>query len=108
MKKKRSDKSGPAKMLSEELLGLRHELRDTVRAYTARLEISLAESMSKIRSYGDAEKLSRDRLLEIRDLTIMLRKRKLKPDKGRRKDLRKIDILISEMHGATHPGSDNK
>jgi len=108
MKKKKADKSGPAKMLTAELLGLRKELRETVRAYAARLEIALVDSANKIASYGDAEKLSRDRLGEIRDLTIMLRKRKLKPEKGRRKDLRKIDVLIGELYAATHPGSRNK
>jgi hypothetical protein len=105
MKKKKSEKSGPVKMLVSELSALRRELRSTVRAYSARLEITLAESANKIASYGDAEKLQRDRLQEIRDLTIMLRKRKLRPDKGRRKDLRKIDSLIDDLHSVTHPGS---
>jgi hypothetical protein len=105
MKKREGNKSGPPKMLASELDALRRELRMTVRAYSARLEIFLAESTKKIASYGDAEKLSRDRLREIRDLTIMLRKRKLKPDKGRRKDLRKIDMLINDLHATTHPGS---
>jgi hypothetical protein len=103
--KKKEGKSGPPKMLASELDALRRELRKTVRAYAARLEISLAESAKKIASVGDAEKLSRDRLHEIRDLTIMLRKRKLKPDKGRRKDLRKIDMLITYLHAMTHPDS---
>jgi hypothetical protein len=103
--KKKESKSGPPKMLAAELGALRRELRKTVRAYSARLEIALAQSANKIASYGDTDKLSRDRLHEIRDLTIMLRKRKLKPDKGRRKDLRKIDMLITDLHATTHPGS---
>ena len=49
------------------------------------------------------ESLSRERLHDIRDLTIMLRKRKLKPEKGRRKDLRKIDSLIRDLHSITYP-----
>jgi hypothetical protein len=36
-------------------------------------------------------------LHEIRDLTIVVRNRKLKPEKGRRKDLRKIDSLIVDL-----------
>jgi hypothetical protein len=36
-------------------------------------------------------------LQEIRDLTIIVRNRKLKPEKGRRKDLRKIDSLIVDL-----------
>jgi hypothetical protein len=92
-------------MLAEELAALRRDLRATVRAYTARLEIDLAESMKAVASTKGAETLARDQLHEIRELTIMLRKRKLKPEKGRRKDLRKIDSLIRDLHSVTHPNS---
>ena len=92
-------------MLAEELAALRRDLRATIRAYAARLEIDLAEGMATIASSKGAETLSRDRLHEIRDLTIMVRKRKLKPEKGRRKDLRKIDSLIRDLHSVTHPGA---
>jgi hypothetical protein len=33
----------------------------------------------------------------------MIRKRKLKPQKGRRKDLRKIDSLICDLRSVIHP-----
>jgi len=108
MKKKAVDKSGPARMLAVELVSLRREMRATVNAYTERLEKALAASANKIASYDDVEKFSRDRLSEIRDLTIMLRKRKLKPEKGRRKDLRKIDMLVDEVYAATHAAPRNK
>jgi hypothetical protein len=42
--KKKEGKSGPPKMLAAELDALRRELRKTVRAYSARLEIALAQS----------------------------------------------------------------
>ena len=92
-------------MLTEELATLRRDLRATVRAYAARLEIDLAESTAAVASTKPAETLSRERLHEIRDLTIMVRKRKLKPEKGRRKDLRKIDSLIRDLHSITHPAA---
>ena len=105
MKKDRDDGFAPVKLLVAEIVDLRRELRTTLRTYSARLETALASASKKIAAYGEGEKLSRDRLSEIRDLTIMLRKRKLKPEKGRRKDLRKIDLLIDEVYLATHPRS---
>ena len=42
-------------------------------------------------------KLPREMLHQIRDLTIVVRNRKLKPEKDRRKDLRKIDSLIVDL-----------
>jgi hypothetical protein len=106
MKKKKRPKknreSTPVTMLAEELAILRRDLRATTRAYAARLEIDLAESLAAVSSKR-VEALSREQLHDIRDLTIMVRKRKLKPEKGRRKDLRKIDSLIHDLHLITHP-----
>lgn len=85
-------------MLDSELRDLRRELRETIRAYGARLEIQLAESTAALVGLAPPEELPHERLHQLRDLTTMVRKRKLKPEKGRRKDLRKIDALISELH----------
>jgi hypothetical protein len=90
-------------MLAEELAALGRDLRKTIRAYAARLELDLAESAAAVALSSRANSLSRERLHDIRDLTIMVRKRKLKPEKGRRKDLRKIDSLIRDLHSITHP-----
>jgi hypothetical protein len=90
-------------MLTDELVSLRRDLRKTVRAYTARLELDLAESTAAVTLSKRAESLSRERLHDIRDLTIMMRERKLKPEKGRRKDLRKIDSLIRDLRSIIHP-----
>ena len=93
-------------MLTEELTALGRDLRKTIRAYAARLELDLAESTAAVALSKRTNSLSRERLHDIRDLTIMVRKRKLKPEKGRRKDLRKIDSLIHDVHSITHPDAD--
>ena len=90
-------------MLSDELDAVRRYLRRTIRAYAARLELDLAESIVAVTQYKRAEDLSRERLHDIRDLTIMMRKRKLKPEKGRRKDVRKLDSLIRDLHSIAQP-----
>jgi hypothetical protein len=69
-------------MLSDELDAVRRDLRRTIRAYAARLELDLTESIVAVTRYKRAEDLSRERLHDIRDLTIMMRKRKLKPEKA--------------------------
>jgi hypothetical protein len=102
-KKRDGREISPVTMLTEELVSLRRDLRKTVRAYTARLELDLAESAASVALSRRTESLSRERLHDIRDLTIMLRKRRLKPQKGRRKDLRKIDSLICDLRSVIHP-----
>jgi hypothetical protein len=90
-------------MLTDELDSVRRDLRRTIRAYVARLELDLAESIAAVNRYKRGEHLSRERLQYIRDLTIMMRKRKLKPEKGRRKDVRKLDSLIQDLHSIAQP-----
>jgi hypothetical protein len=102
-KKKEGREISPVTMLTDELASLKRDLRKTVRAYAARLELDLAESAAAVALSKRANSLSRERLHDIRDLTIMVRKRKLKPEKGRRKDLRKIDSLIRDLRSIIHP-----
>ena len=104
--KKEKREVSPVTMLTEELSALRRDLRKTIRAYAARLELDLAESTAAVALSKRTNSLSRERLHDIRDLTILVRKRKVKPEKGRRKDLRKIDSLIHDVHSITHPGAD--
>ena len=53
----RSRETSPAKLLESELKKLRQDLRTTVRAYAARLEIGLAESRAALESSKPAEDL---------------------------------------------------
>jgi hypothetical protein len=95
--RRRSGESSPVTMLESELHTLRRDLRTTAKAYIARLENDLLVCLAALRSYGPIEHVSREMLHQIRDLTIIVRNRKLKPEKGRRKDLRKIDSLILDL-----------
>ena len=110
-KQHHQQETSPVTMLTEELASLRRDLRRTIRAYTSRLELDLAESTAAVALSKRADVLSRERLHDIRDLTIMMRKRKLKPEKGRRKDVRKLDSLIRDLHSIAQPNvhdSDSK
>jgi len=89
--------SSPVTMLESELHGLHRDLRTTARAYIARLENDLLVCLAVLRACGPIDQVSRGMLHQIRDLTIIVRNRKLKPEKGRRKDLRKIDSLIVDL-----------
>jgi hypothetical protein len=84
-------------MLEAELHGLHRDLRTIAKAYITRLENDLIVCLAALRSYGPIEQASREMLRQIHDLTIIVRNRKLKPEKGRRKDLRKIDSLIVDV-----------
>ena len=93
-KKKRVEKkheTSPVRQLEMELHVLRRELKITARAYTQRLERELVATAAALHKFAPAEELSREQLHRVRDFAIMVRQRRLRPEKGRRKDLRKID-----------------
>lgn len=98
MKEKRNRKAtSPVRELELELELLRRELRSTARHYTQRLERELLAIVDALDHVAPAEELTRDQLHRVRDFASLLRQRKLRPEKGRRKDLRKIDSLIDEL-----------
>jgi hypothetical protein len=96
-RRRRAQESSPLTMLESELEALHRDLRTTAKAYISRLENDLFVCLAALRSYGPIEHVPGEMLHQIRDLTIIVRNRKLKPEKGRRKDLRKIDSLIVDL-----------
>src|SRR4029077_415220 len=96
-RRRRRGESSPVTMLESELRALHRDLRIIAKAYITRLENDLLVCLAALRSYGPIEQVPREMLHQIRDLTIIVRNRKLKPEKGRRKDLRKIDSLIVDL-----------
>lgn len=96
-RRRRAQESSPLTMLESEIRSLHRDLRTIAKAYIARLENDLFVCLATLRSYGPIEQVPREMLHQIRDLTIIVRNRKLKPEKGRRKDLRKIDSLIVDL-----------
>ena len=103
MRTDKAHKNLQIQLVVSQLAALRRELRETLHAYEARLEIALAETISYVTALKTAKRLPREHVDRIENLIILLRKRKLKPEKGRRKDLRKIDKLITDLR-AILPG----
>lgn len=91
--------------LQAELQSLRRDLRVTVKAYAQRLEYDLQKSLASVNATGPAEELSRERLHDLREAMLLVRKRKLKPENGRRKDLRKIDAIVEDLQFLVQNGS---
>src|SRR5438477_581870 len=89
--------TSPVRHLQLELRELRRELRTTARVYAQRLEHDLAVTRDALERYAPAEKLSREQLHRVRDIAMVVRNRRLRPEKGRRKDLRKIENIISDL-----------
>ncbi len=85
--------------LLAELKHLRLMLRETLTAYGARMEgniCQVAESVRGAELSGKGRVGSRQ-AREARDMLALLHEIRLKPSKGRRKDLRRIEEAVSNL-----------
>lgn len=87
--------ASPAKSALEEVRRLRKLHRETVRAFSKRIEADLAEVISSLTAELGREDGAR--LHDIREMTMLLRKLEVKPAKGRRRDMKRIESTVEEL-----------
>ena len=87
----------PTKSFVEELEILRKSLRDCLEAYGQRLEHELDQIKERSLAHGTDPEPAATHIRDLRDMISLCRTLEIKPDKGRRKDLKKIDSLIEEL-----------
>jgi hypothetical protein len=87
----------PIKSVAEELDLLRKSFRESVNAYAKRIETQLAQAREHILAQTKDPKTQPSRIRDLRDIITLCRTLDLKPDKGRRKDLKKIESALEEI-----------
>jgi hypothetical protein len=93
----KNPEASPSKSAAKEILALRKSFRECVAAYTARVENQLTLIREKVVNQETKPKEALTHLRDLRDLTTLCRTLVIKPEKGRRKDLKKMDLLIDEL-----------
>jgi hypothetical protein len=87
----------PIKSVAEELDLLRKSFRESVNAYAKRIETQLAQARELILAQNKDSKTQASRIRDLRDILTLCRTLDLKPDKGRRKDLKKVESALEEI-----------
>jgi uncharacterized protein YfkK (UPF0435 family) len=91
----------PMKSLAEELDFLRKSFRETVNVYAAHIETELMQIRQTVLEKTKTPKLPPAQIRDLRDMITLCRTLDLKPEKGRRKDLKKIEAAVEELHEIT-------
>lgn len=81
----------------EELDQLRTVVRETLDAYGGRLEAEIALVRAAVSELRKLKEPSSDRIRDLRDMLTLLRHVPVRTDKGRRKDLKKLDSLVGDL-----------
>jgi len=85
------------KSVVEELETLRGDFRASLDSYATRIESEITAIRTAVEKDGKDAKLSGARMRDLRDMLTLLRKFQIKPEKGRRKDLKKLDSLVGDL-----------
>src|ERR1700758_161430 len=93
----KSLEASPMKSLAEELDFVRKSFRESIQVYSTRIETQLAEIRDSVLEQVKNPNLPPAQIRDLRDMITLCRTLDLKPDKGRRKDLKKIDTLVEEL-----------
>ena len=93
----RTKDSLPIKPVLEELAFLRRTFHEIVTHYTATIEAEIVQIASLVTTEGEARKVPPQRAKDLRDMLMYLRDLDVKPAKGKRRDLKRIETLVSEL-----------
>jgi hypothetical protein len=87
--------ASPSKAVVSELQDLRAELREAASSYAARLDAEIERVRAAVESpAGDA---AGSKVRDLRDMLTLLRHRQIRADKGRRKELKRIESVIGDL-----------
>lgn len=90
--------ASPMKSAGEELDFLRKTLREILAGYSARVEGEIVQIREAVAAEEKKKKVPSSRLRDARDIITLIRTLDVKAEKGRRRDLKKIDLLIEELN----------
>ena len=84
----------------QQLLLVNGMLDEVARNYLARLHREIAELIRALEKKQAQPGLSRRELKDLQEMLKQIAHLQINPEKGRRKDLKKIDALIGELQSA--------
>lgn len=89
--------ASPAKALLEELELFRGLCHGTLDSIGTRLDEQVDAIKSRVDALGAGGEVPSGKNRDIRDMLTLLRNAGVKPEKGRRKDLKKLDSIAEDL-----------
>ena len=92
-----SSEASPAKTLLEEIEHFRASGHGTIDAVRANFDSRLDGIKSLLENLGAPEEIPQRKLRDIRDMLTLLSNPRIKPEKGRLKDLKKMGSISDDL-----------
>ena len=87
----------PLKPVMDELAFVRKTFRDTATQYVTQIESEISAIRETVAATAAKKKVPAERLRGLRDILLILRGLDVKSEKGRRRDLKKIESAVDEL-----------
>lgn len=87
----------PTNVVLSEIEAFRKILQETLAQNANRMNARLDEIQAKIEGLAKKKKTSPAHLRDLRDMLTILRNNNVKPEKARRKDIKKIDEISEDL-----------
>jgi hypothetical protein len=103
VKKSKQHKQGkspdelPLKPVLDELAFVRNAFHKVVTQYAAGIEGDIALIRETVAGTASRKKVSPECAHALREMLVLLRGLEVKPEKGRRRDMKKIESVVEEM-----------
>lgn len=98
--------ASPLKSALEEVDNLTKTFESTLEAYRANVAGDLAEIRERVASEAGRKRRNATVIRDARDLLAVIRLLEVKPEKGRRRDLKKIEAVIEDLQQITRHWSE--
>ena len=96
--KQKSAATLPILPVAEELAFLRKSFKELISTYSTKIEAELAQLQISVNAEAAAKrKVPAGRAADLRDMLMLLRNFDIKPAKGRRRDLKKIENVVEDL-----------
>jgi len=89
--------ASPLKSAAEEIAFLRHLFHTALAAYGSAIEADIAKLQATLGNDVSEKKMSAARIRDARDIVTLIRTLEIKPEKGRRRDLKKIESIVEDL-----------
>lgn len=97
MKPELEVEASPQKAVLQELEAFRSLVHASLEGFRLKMDAELDAIRSRIETFDPADKSASGKMRDFRDMLTLLRHVDVKPGKGRRKDLKKLDSVIGDL-----------
>ncbi|MGC3989202.1 MAG: hypothetical protein QM796_05880 [Chthoniobacteraceae bacterium] len=87
----------PLKSVAEELVYLRKQVKQAVAQIGRRLDAEIVQLTEVVASEAGSAKIPMAKVRDARDMLAMLRNLEIRPEKAKRRDLKKVEGVLEEL-----------